>query len=108
MTLSIWIIITIIIAVFFLFYYKKNKFKLSKPINQTIKKERKYKLFDSEKMLENVTTKEIEEDVVVKEKEQIIEKKESISEDNISSPKKKSPISFKEGIISSILLEKKD
>jgi len=107
MIISIWIILTIILGFFAYFYYKKNKFKLSKP-KTSQKVEEKYKLFDSEKLLNNVTEKATKkQEININEEAILANNQEEVVKEIIPENKKNNKINFKDGVIASILLEKK-
>jgi len=107
MTISIWIIFILIVGVGFWFYYKKNKPKLKNTSVNTEKKQTKYTLTNIDQMLNHVTQKENE---VLKLKSDIDNSAEKQEEEKVQESKQqeKSTFDFKNGIIASMILKKKD
>ena len=68
MTISIWIIFFVLIAVGLIFYYKKNRYKIKAKENNLSKK-KKLDLNNLDKMIENLT--EDQEEDMLKSKQNI-------------------------------------
>jgi len=109
MTISIWIIFALIAGAGFWFYYKKNRFRLKKTPVKSKKKDTNYTLTNIGQMLNHVTQKEsIEGDLDLKDDRSIAtenQKEEKVSD---SKQQEKSPFDFKNEIITSVILKKKD
>ena len=101
MTISIWIIFSIILAIGLWFYYKKKKIIIHKPDRPKEKSNKKYSFSNIDKMLENITATEISNE----EKNEIESDLEN--EDDMEKDHTKKPFDVKKGVIDSIFLERK-
>ncbi len=109
MILSIWLIFILIAGVGFWFYYKKNKSKLKSTKVPDLKRQEKYSLTDLDQMLNHVTQKENDnEGLNTKVDVEISEEKKEKEKVQVSKLQEKSTIDFKNGIIASVILKKKD
>ena len=100
MIISIWIILALILALGFLFYFKKKKELIQKPEKPKEKPDNIYSLSDINKMLDNITVKETSE-------EEIKENESQNMEENIVKEQIKKPFDDKKRIIDSIILKRR-
>ncbi|MCF6366891.1 MAG: hypothetical protein L3J35_11880 [Bacteroidales bacterium] len=106
MIISIWIIFIVIAGTAFWFYYKKNKHKLKNaPKTKSKKNSTDYTLFDIDEMLKNITKKKIENPQNIVSIDFAKNEKDEVSQNEKT---KKQPIDFKNEIVSSIILKKKE
>ncbi len=109
MTISIWIIFVLIAGAGFWFYYKKNRYRLKETSVKSIKNKTNYTLTNIDQMLNHVTQKENNKgDLSLKVDADNSGEKDKEKEIPESKQKEKSSIDFKNGIIASIILKKKD
>lgn len=109
MILSIWLILIFIAGVGFWFYYKKNKYKLKSTKVPGLKNQKKYSLTDLDQMLNHVTQKERDKESLSSKLDvEISENKKENNKVQNSKLQEESTIDFKNEIITSLILKKKD